>query len=232
MDLNLVQVIAVYAIPVILAITLHEAAHGYVAMRFGDMTAYAAGRVTLNPIRHIDPVGTVALPLALLAITKLFGGGGMLFGWAKPVPVNFENLRRPKQDMLWVAAAGPMSNLAMALIWATAMKTGLAIPDNYFSLPLALMGAAGVFINVIFLVLNLLPLPPLDGGRILVSLLPHRLARIVSRIEPYGFIILIVLLFTEVLGRILWPLIAATMSLIAAAFGVSPGDLVRLAQLR
>ena len=232
MDLNLVQVIAVYAIPVILAITLHEAAHGYVAMRFGDMTAYAAGRVTLNPIRHIDPVGTVALPLALLALTKLFGGGGMLFGWAKPVPVNFENLRRPKQDMLWVAAAGPLSNLAMALLWAAAMKTGLAMPDNYFSLPLALMGAAGVFINVIFLVLNLLPLPPLDGGRILVSLLPTRLARAVSRIEPYGFIILIVLLFTEVLGRILWPLIAATMSLIASAFGVSLGDLVRLAQLR
>jgi Zn-dependent protease len=232
MDLNLVQVIAVYAIPVILAITLHEAAHGYVAMRFGDMTAYAAGRVTLNPIRHIDPVGTVALPLALLAITKLFGGGGMLFGWAKPVPVNFENLRRPKQDMLWVAAAGPLSNLAMALLWAAALKTGLAMPDNYFSLPLALMGAAGVFINVIFLVLNLLPLPPLDGGRILVSLLPVRLARSVSRVEPYGFIILIVLLFTEVLGRILWPLIAATMSLIAAAFDISLGDLVRLAQLR
>ena len=232
MDLNLVQVIAVYAIPVILAITLHEAAHGYVAMRFGDMTAYAAGRVTLNPIRHIDPVGTVAFPLALLAIAKLFGGGGMLFGWAKPVPVNFENLRRPKQDMLWVAAAGPLSNLAMALLWGAAMKVGLTIPDSYFALPLALMGAAGVFINVIFFVLNLLPLPPLDGGRILVSLLPHRLARTVSRVEPYGFIILIVLLFTEVLGRVLWPLIAAGMSVIAAAFGVSMGDLVRLAQLR
>jgi len=232
MDLNLVQVIAVYAIPVILAITLHEAAHGYVAMRFGDMTAYAAGRVTLNPIRHIDPVGTVAFPLAFLAIAKLFGGGGMLFGWAKPVPVNFENLRRPKQDMLWVAAAGPLSNLAMALLWGAAMKIGLAIPDSYFSLPLALMGAAGVFINVIFFVLNLLPLPPLDGGRILVSLLPHRLARAVSRVEPYGFIILIVLLFTEVLGRVLWPLIAAGMAVIAAAFGVSMGDLVRLAQLR
>lgn len=231
MDLNFVQVIAVYAIPVILAITLHEAAHGYVAMRFGDMTAYAAGRVTLNPIRHIDPVGTVALPLALLAITKLVGGGGMLFGWAKPVPVNFANLRRPKQDMLWVAAAGPLSNLAMALLWAAAVKIGLSIPDSYFALPLALMGAAGVFINVIFLVLNLLPLPPLDGGRILVSLLPHRFARIVSRVEPYGFVILIVLLFTEVLGRILWPLIAATMSLIALAFGVPMAELVRLAQL-
>jgi Zn-dependent protease len=166
MDLNLVQVIAVYAVPVILAITLHEAAHGYVAMRFGDMTAYAAGRVTLNPIRHIDPVGTVALPLALLAITKLVGGGGILFGWAKPVPVNFANLRRPKQDMLWVAAAGPLSNLAMALLWAAAVKVGLGMPENYFSLPLALMGAAGVFINVIFLVLNLLPLPPLDGSAV------------------------------------------------------------------
>jgi Zn-dependent protease len=231
MDLNIVQVIAVYAIPVILAITLHEAAHGYVAMRFGDMTAYAAGRVSLNPIRHIDPVGTVALPLALLALTKLIGGGGMLFGWAKPVPVNFANLRRPKQDMLWVAAAGPLSNLAMALLWATVLKIGLAAPDTYFSLPLALMGAAGVFINVIFMVLNLLPLPPLDGGRILVSLLPARLARSVARVEPYGFIILIALLFTEVLGRILWPVIAVAMSLIAGAFGVPLGQLVRLAQL-
>jgi Zn-dependent protease len=231
MELNLVQVIAVYAIPVLLAITLHEAAHGYVAMRLGDMTAYDAGRVSLNPVRHIDPVGTVALPLALLAIAKVVGGGGMLFGWAKPVPVNFANLRRPKQDMLWVAAAGPLSNLLMALMWATMVKAGLSMPENYFSLPLALMGAAGVFINVVFMVLNLLPLPPLDGGRMLVSLLPHRVAHSVSRIEPYGFIILIVLLFTEVLGRVLWPLIAATMSVIAGAFGVPMGQLIRLAQL-
>ncbi|MGZ8155283.1 MAG: site-2 protease family protein, partial [Burkholderiales bacterium] len=231
MELNLVQVIAVYAIPVLLAITLHEAAHGYVAMRLGDMTAYDAGRVSLNPVRHIDPVGTVALPLALLAIAKVVGGGGMLFGWAKPVPVNFANLRRPKQDMLWVAAAGPLSNLLMALMWAAMLKAGLSMPENYFSLPLALMGAAGVFINVVFMVLNLLPLPPLDGGRMLVSLLPHRVARGVSRIEPYGFIILIVLLFTEVLGRVLWPLIAATMSVIAGAFGVPMSQLIRLAQL-
>src|ERR687884_1249713 len=142
MSLNLVQLIAVYAIPVILAITLHEAAHGYVAMRFGDMTAYAAGRVSLNPIRHIDPVGTVALPLALLALAKLFGGSGILFGWAKPVPVNFANLRHPKRDMLWVAAAGPLSNLCMALAWAVAVKIGISAPGNYFALPLALMGAA------------------------------------------------------------------------------------------
>src|ERR1044071_3747961 len=146
-ELNLVQVIAIYAIPVVLAITLHEAAHGYVAMRFGDMTAYAAGRVSLNPIKHIDPVGTVALPLALLALAKLFGGGGMLFGWAKPVPVNFAHLSSPKRDSLWVAAAGPLSNLAMAILWAVLVKASMSLPDGYFALPLALMGAAGVFIN-------------------------------------------------------------------------------------
>src|SRR5688572_9321178 len=176
MDLSIVQIVAIYAIPVILAITLHEAAHGYVAMRFGDLTAYDAGRVSLNPIRHIDPLGTVALPLALLALAKLFGGPGMFFGWAKPVPVNFANLRHPKRDMLWVAAAGPLSNLVMALVWALVVKMSMELPEGYFALPLALMGAAGVFINVIFMLLNLLPLPPLDGGRILVSLLPHRLA--------------------------------------------------------
>ena len=231
MDLNVVQVIAVYAIPVILAITLHEAAHGYVAMRFGDMTAFAAGRVSLNPIRHIDPIGTIALPLALLALAKLFGSGGILFGWAKPVPVNFANLRHPKRDMLWVAAAGPLSNLAMALLWALALKVSLEMGQNGYALPLALMSAAGVFVNVIFMVLNLLPLPPLDGGRILVSLLPHRLAHAVSRIEPYGFIILIVLLFSGALSSVLWPLIGGAMWIIASGFGVPMGELLRLAQL-
>ena len=228
MDLNVIQLIAIYALPVILAITLHEAAHGYVAMRFGDMTAYAAGRVSLNPIRHIDPVGTIALPLALLALAKVFGGGGMLFGWAKPVPVNFANLRRPKRDMLWVAAAGPLSNLAMALLWAVAVKISVAMPTVYFALPLAMMGAAGVFINVIFMVLNLLPLPPLDGGRILVSLLPHRLAYRVSRIEPYGFVILIVLLFTGALSVALWPVIGFTTAVISSAFGVPVAELIHL----
>ncbi|OGA37238.1 MAG: peptidase M50 [Betaproteobacteria bacterium RIFCSPLOWO2_12_FULL_62_13] len=232
MELNLVQSIAVYALPVVFAITLHEAAHGYVAKYFGDLTAYAEGRVSLNPLRHIDPIGTVALPLVLLALSKLFGGGGILFGWAKPVPVNFANLRHPKRDMLWVAAAGPFSNLLMALFWGLMVKIGLASQGTYFALPLALMGAAGVFINVIFMVLNLLPLPPLDGGRILVSLLPHRLAYNIARIEPYGFIILIVLLFTGVLGVILWPLIGITMSLIAALFGLPVSDLMRLASLR
>ena len=231
MELNLVQTIAVYALPVIFAITLHEAAHGYVAKHFGDLTAYTEGRVSLNPLRHIDPIGTVVLPLALLAISKLFAGSGILFGWAKPVPVNFAKLRHPKRDMLWVAAAGPFSNLVMALLWALAVKIGIAAPDSYFALPLALMGAAGVFINAIIMVLNLLPLPPLDGGRILVSLLPHRLAYNVSRIEPYGFIILIVLLFSGVLGMILWPVIGMVMTLAAAMIGLPVTDLLRLANV-
>ncbi len=231
MELNVIQLIAVYALPVILAITLHEAAHGYVAMRLGDMTAYAAGRVTLNPLRHIDPVGTIALPLALLAIGKLLGGGGVLFGWAKPVPVNFANLRQPKRDMLWVAIAGPGSNLAMALLWAGAVKISLVLPTAHFALPLALMGAAGVYINAIFMVLNLLPLPPLDGGRILVSLLPHRLAYRFARLERWGFVILLVLLFTGVLGALLWPLIDLTIAGIAHGFAVPVYDLVRLGNL-
>jgi Zn-dependent protease len=229
-ELHLVQIIAIYALPVILAITLHEAAHGYVARHFGDMTAYLEGRVSLNPLRHIDPFGTVALPLILLALTKLFGGG-IIFGWAKPVPVNFANLRHPKRDMLWVAAAGPLSNLVMALIWALVLKLGLSMPGSYFALPLALMGAAGVFFNIIIMVLNLVPLPPLDGGRILVSLLPHRLAWRVARIEPYGFLILIVLLLTGVLGAMLWPAIGVLMAAVAGLLGVSMSDLIKLTSI-
>jgi Zn-dependent protease len=229
-ELNLVQIIASYAVPVIFAITLHEAAHGYVAKHFGDMTAYMEGRVSLNPLRHIDPFGTVALPLILLGLTKLVGGG-IIFGWAKPVPVNFANLRHPKRDMLWVAAAGPLSNFAMALIWALMIKIGLLMPGSAFALPLMLMGAAGVFFNIIIMVLNLVPLPPLDGGRILVSLLPHRLAWRVARIEPYGFFILILLLFTGVLGFVLWPAIAALMALVASVLGLPVSDLVKLTSL-
>ena len=220
MDFQLVQLIAIYAVPVVFAITLHEAAHGFVAKRFGDLTAYAQGRVSLNPIRHIDPFGTVILPLILLAVSKLSGGPGIIFGWAKPVPVNFSNLRHPKRDMLWVAAAGPLSNFAMALFWALMVKVGIVTSGSYFSLPLVMMGAAGVLINVILMVLNLLPLPPLDGGRILVSLLPHRLAYGVARLEPYGFLILILLLFSGLLGHVLWPIIGLVMGLVGGAFGV------------
>lgn len=207
--LGTVQKIAVFAIPVIFAITVHEAAHGYVARYFGDMTAHQEGRISLNPIRHIDPVGTILIPILSLLIP-----GGILFGWAKPVPVNFSRLRRPKQDMLWVAAAGPASNFLMALIWVLVIKLSLVLPSD-FSTPLAFMGAAGIMINVVLMVLNLLPLPPLDGGRIAVSLLPPRMAYQFAQIERYGFIILLLLIFSGILGKIMGPLIYATISLLS-----------------
>lgn len=204
MELTLIQKIAVYAIPVIFAITVHEAAHGYAAKRFGDMTAYLQGRITLNPINHIDPVGTILVP----AITMMLGG--ILFGWAKPVPVDFGKLRNPKRDMLWVAAAGPASNLVMAFIWAIVMGLASHAPE-FFVVPLTLMAQAGIMINVVLLVLNLLPLPPLDGGRIAVSLLPTHIAYLFSKLERYGFIILIVLLFTGVLSQIMMPFVRAVL---------------------
>jgi Zn-dependent protease len=215
---GLIQYIALAAIPVTFAITLHEAAHGYAARHFGDYTAYKAGRISLNPLRHIDPVGTVLVPLLILVVSKLTGGGGILFGWAKPVPVNFGQLRNPKRDMLWVAAAGPGANLFMACAWAVVLHFGLSSPDNYFSRPLQGMASIGIVINVALMVLNLLPLPPLDGGRIAVSLLPGRLAWRFAMLEPYGFIILLVLLFTGVLQTVLSPLISAVLRAFAAVF--------------
>jgi len=208
----LIQTIALAAIPVLFAITLHEAAHGYAARHFGDLTAYAAGRISLNPLRHIDPVGTILLPLLTLFV------GGILFGWAKPVPVNFAALRRPKQDMLWVALAGPATNLAMALFWALMMKLAFVLPNNYFAEPLIGMADIGVTINAVLFVLNLLPLPPLDGGRVAVSLLPHRQAIRLARLEPYGFVILILMAVVPVGGRpilnwILSPLVGAVIRL-------------------
>ncbi|PTR09928.1 Zn-dependent protease [Nitrosospira sp. Nsp5] len=211
---SVIQNIAIYALPVIFAITLHEAAHGYVAKHFGDLTAYAQGRVSLNPIRHIDPVGTILLPLLTLLL------GGILFGWAKPVPVNFSALRHPKQDMLWVALAGPGANLFMALLWAFVIKLGISLPESDLARPMILMGEAGIKINVILMVLNLLPLPPLDGGRIAVSLLPHNMAYGFSKIEPYGFMILLLLLITGVLGAIIGPFISITIQLVVWFFGL------------
>jgi Zn-dependent protease len=209
---GLIQLIAIAAIPVLFAITLHEAAHGYVARHFGDMTAYQAGRISLNPMRHIDPIGTILLPLGTLAL------GGILFGWAKPVPVNFAALRRPKQDMLWVAIAGPASNLVMALFWGLMIKVAWMFPSGYYTEPLLEMAQIGVKINAILMVLNLLPLPPLDGGRVAVSLLPHRQAYQLSRIEPYGMFILIGLAITPVLGWILTPPVVAVMRFINFIF--------------
>ncbi len=231
MELTLIQKIAVFALPVIFAITLHEAAHGYVARFFGDMTAAAAGRITVNPIKHIDPVGTILVPLVILLTSKLLGGGMILFGWAKPVPVNFAQLRRPKQDMLWVAAAGPGINFVMAVFWALMIQLGHALGSSFASAPLMLMGAAGVFINVILMALNLIPLPPLDGGRIAVSLLPVKQAMQFARLEPYGLFILLGLLFTGILGFILWPLISVLIGLTALVTGLEPVQLIGLIQL-
>jgi Zn-dependent protease len=217
---DVIQTIAIWALPVIFAITLHEAAHGYVAKHFGDLTAYAQGRVSLNPLRHIDMTGTIIVPLVLLLLSKLFGGSGILFGWAKPVPINFSSLRHPKRDMFWVAAAGPGANLLMAMFWALVLKFAISMPESAYALPMVLMGRAGIQINVVLMVLNLLPIPPLDGGRIAVSLLPHRLSHRFSRIEPYGMFILLLLLFSGILGIIMWPLVSTMMRLIGSVFNL------------
>lgn len=212
MELSLIQKIIVYAPPIIFAITVHEAAHGYAARHFGDMTAYKAGRITLNPLKHIDPFGTILLP----ALTVLLGG--VLFGWAKPVPVDFGRLRHPKKDMLWVAAAGPASNFLMAIFWVLVIKFSMTAPAA-ISFPLAEMGKAGISINIVLMVLNLLPLPPLDGGRIAVSLLPMPYAIKFAKIERFGFLILIALLFSGILNKILDPFINVVYALIISLFG-------------
>lgn len=212
MELTVIQKIAIYALPVIFAITAHEAAHGYAARYFGDLTADKAGRITLNPLKHIDLFGTILLPAMTIFL------GGILFGWAKPVPVDFGKLRHPKKDMLWVAAAGPVANLIMAVFWLFVVKFATTLPEN-MGLPLDLMGKAGIGINVVLMVLNLLPLPPLDGGRIAVSLLPNHLAAKFGQLERYGFVILIVLLFTGILNSILGPLISLVYALLNFFFG-------------
>lgn len=215
-ELNLLQRVAVWALPVLFAITVHETAHGWMALRLGDPTAMMLGRLSLNPIKHIDPLGTVLVPGLLLML------GGFLFGWAKPVPITYENLRHPKRDMALVAVAGPLSNLVMALFWALVIRLGLELGGGSgAALYLVYTGVAGIFINTILLVLNLLPLPPLDGGRVLVGLLPGPLSWRVSRIEPYGFPILLALLFTGLLGKILWPAIGLMLELMSGVSGLS-----------
>ena len=206
---QLIQTVAIYALPVLFAITVHEAAHGYAARYFGDPTAYLMGRITLNPLKHIDPIGTIAIPLMLYFATS----GSFLFGYAKPVPVNFNKLRNPKKDMVWVALAGPGANLTQAFFWAIAltMLIALGIEERFW----LAMCRAGILVNVVMFVFNLFPLPPMDGGRILVGLLPWRQAEIVARVEPYGFFILLALLVAGVITT-LWmlPLMSVTYGLI------------------
>ena len=216
---NLAQQIAAWLLPVLLAVTVHETAHGWVARRFGDRTAEMLGRLTLNPFKHIDPVGTILVPGLMLLLP-----GGFVFGWAKPVPVDWRNFRHPKQDMAWVAAAGPASNLLMAIAWALSTRVALGLSaDNPVALPLLFMGVAGMFINTLLMVLNLLPLPPLDGGRVLTGLLPAPYAYKFARIEPYGFFILIGLLMTGVLGVVLWPVASLVLNMLASVAGMKAG---------
>jgi Zn-dependent protease len=220
-ELNLLQKIAVWVLPIVFAITLHEVAHGWVARRLGDPTAEMLGRLTLNPVKHLDPIGSVLVPGVLLLV------GGFIFGWAKPVPITVNNLRNPRRDMAWVALAGPSANLLMGLLWALLARIGLyllAADLVWLGRPLVYMGIAGILINAMLMVLNLLPIPPLDGGRVLTSLLPPRLAWQVSRIEPYAFFILIGLILFHVLGKILGPPLMLVLHWMIALAGLSAGQ--------
>lgn len=196
-ELSLIQKIVVWALPVIFAITVHEVAHGWVAKKYGDNTAYAQGRLTLNPIHHIDLVGTIILPIVLLVL------GGFIFGWAKPVPVSPRYFKNPRRDMAMVALAGPVSNLLMALAWALIARLGVMVDIESITKPLVYMGIAGISINLVLAVLNLIPLPPLDGSRIITAMLSHNMAYKYNQLEPYGFYILLVLMMTPILGLIM-----------------------------
>jgi Zn-dependent protease len=222
-DLSLVQKIAIWIVPVLLGITVHEVAHGWIARKLGDDTAFMLGRLTLNPLKHVDPMGTILIPGMLLLLQT-----GFIFGYAKPVPINWKKLRQPKRDMALVAVAGPVANLLMAVGWALLLRLGLLLGDNGDAL--VYMGVAGITINAILMVLNLLPLPPLDGGRVLTGLLPGPWAYKFSRIEPYGFFILIGLLVTGILGLVLWPLISFFMSMMVPVSGLSAQNFMRLLQ--
>ncbi|WP_295389252.1 site-2 protease family protein [uncultured Thiodictyon sp.] len=211
--LNQIQLLAILVLPVVLAITVHEAAHGWVANRLGDRTALMLGRVTFNPLRHIDPIGTVVVPAVSFLLT------GFLFGWAKPVPVNPNQLRNPRRDMALVALAGPGVNLLMALLWGLLIKAGVLLWEvsPWVSLPLVYMGAAGVLINVFLMALNLVPLLPLDGGRVLNSLLPRQWSYYFSRLEPFGLVLLMLLLVSGLLSPLLLPVVSGIIGLLPGA---------------
>lgn len=219
-EYNLVQLISIWIVPVLLAITVHETAHGWVASRLGDKTALMLGRLTLNPFKHIDLFGTILLPAMMIMLV------GIALGYAKPVPVDWRNLNHPKRDMALVAAAGPFVNLLMATAWALLIRLGLSLGES--GVALVFMGVAGIFINVVLMVINMLPLPPLDGGRVLTGLLPGPWAYRFSRIEPYGFFILIGLLVTGILGLLLWPLLEFFLGVYASMSGMQDTQFMRV----
>lgn len=204
-----------WAVPVITAISLHEVAHGAVANHLGDATAKRAGRLSLNPFKHIDPIGSLIVPVFLFWVS------GFIFGWAKPVPVNKKNLNSPGRDMILVAAAGPMANLIMSIFWAAIMKLGyiLAGPQPDIGLLLIYMGAAGIFINAAIMMLNLLPFPPLDGGRIVIGLLPKPYSRVLAKVEPWGFVILVAMILTGLVAKIVWPMMVVEMAAVTYLLG-------------
>ena len=206
------QTLLIWVIPVLLAITLHEAAHGWTASKFGDHTARMMGRVTLNPVKHIDPVGTIIVPLALLIMST-----GFIFGWAKPVPINFNALRSPKSGMIWVALAGPGANLIMAIGWLF-----VAILSFNNNIPIMLkMAGAGIFINILLAVFNLLPIPPLDGSRVISALLPNPLAYKYNQLERFGFVILIGLMFIGGFSYIVWPTVGLALNSLSVLSGLN-----------
>lgn len=215
MPLSTIQYIAAAIIPVLFAITLHEVAHGFVANRFGDPTAKMLGRLTLNPLKHLDLVGTIIVPALLLAF------GGFIFGWAKPVPVNAGNMKNPRYDMIWVAAAGPAANGVMALCWAVILKLSilLLVGQPQIFVALKTMAQIGIQINLILMVLNLIPIPPLDGSKILMGVVPGPMAYRLSLLEPYGFFIVLALLYFGVLGAILAPILNILFQVISRLFG-------------
>ncbi|MCI0668619.1 MAG: site-2 protease family protein [Methylococcaceae bacterium] len=219
-SLSLVQQISVALLPLLFAITLHEVAHGWVAKQLGDHTAQLLGRLSLNPLRHIDPVGTLLVPGLLLVSGYLSGGPTFIFGWAKPVPVDWTKLGNPKRDMALVAVAGPLANLLMAIFWALVAKTGILLQSSFASEPMLFMGGIGISFNLVLMILNLLPVLPLDGGRIVTSALPGPLAWQYSKLEPYGIVILIALMATGLLGPILRYPLPALQQLVAGIAGL------------
>lgn len=214
---DLMLTLAIWTIPVLLAITLHEVAHGWAALAFGDRTAQLLGRLSLNPLKHVDPVGTIAVPLSLLLMSWLMGSQPFLFGWAKPVPVSMQNLSHPKRDMAWVAIAGPASNFVQAIVWALLLYVQMGSATEW----LHSMAIAGISINLILIALNLLPIPPLDGSRVLTALLPNQLGWQYNRLEPYGLVILIGLMVMGWLTPLIMPLFTLFKGLVLGIVGLS-----------